>query len=241
MRKYLPHILIISFVFLLAPTAQIASHAGELEDAKEEVRKNPDNALAHYNLGDAYFKSGKYQKAIKSYKQVIRIVPDFAKAHIFIGLAYSALDMSKEAIKSFKKAISIDPDSKEAHHNLGAVYGVSGKHQEAIESFKQAIRIDPDDAVVHYSLGLAYLDLKVMNSAFEEYEILDKLDTELASKLFYMMLNAEAIDPDDADVQYNLGITYLQLNDRDSAIDQYKILKKLDTRLANKLFDKINE
>ncbi len=38
MRKYLLHILIISFVFLLAPTAQIASYAGELEDAKKAVR-----------------------------------------------------------------------------------------------------------------------------------------------------------------------------------------------------------
>ena len=48
-------------------------------------------------------------------------------------------------------------------------------------------------------------------------------------------------NPDDAEAHYNLGVAYLQLNDRDSAIDQYKILKKLDTRLANKLFDKINE
>ena len=55
MRKYLLHVLIISFVFLLAPTAQVASHAGELEDAKEEVRKNPDDADAHYNLGLAYY------------------------------------------------------------------------------------------------------------------------------------------------------------------------------------------
>jgi len=28
MRKYIPHILIISFVFLLAPTAQVATYAG---------------------------------------------------------------------------------------------------------------------------------------------------------------------------------------------------------------------
>jgi len=48
MRKYLLHVLIISFVFLLAPTAQIASHAGEIEDAKVEVRNNPDDALAHF-------------------------------------------------------------------------------------------------------------------------------------------------------------------------------------------------
>jgi hypothetical protein len=41
-------------VFLLAPTAQVASYAGELEDAKEEVRKNPDDASAHKNLGVAH-------------------------------------------------------------------------------------------------------------------------------------------------------------------------------------------
>jgi len=54
MRKYLLHVLIISFVFLLAPTAQVASHAGELEDAKEEVRKYPDEAWAHGLLGVAH-------------------------------------------------------------------------------------------------------------------------------------------------------------------------------------------
>jgi len=34
MRKYLLHVLIISFVFLLAPTAHVATYAGEIEDVK---------------------------------------------------------------------------------------------------------------------------------------------------------------------------------------------------------------
>ena len=46
-------------------------------------------------------------------------------------------------------------------------------------------------------------------------------------------------NPDDADAHYNLGNAYLCLNDRDSALEQYKILKKLDTELANELFNKI--
>ena len=36
-----------------------------------------------------------------------------------------------------------------------------------------------------------------------------------------------------------LSIAYLMLNDRGSALEQYKILKNLDTELANKLFNKI--
>ena len=63
MRKYLLHILIISFVFLLAPTAHVASYAGAIEDAKEEVRNNPDDALAHFFLGVAYAESGKCEEA----------------------------------------------------------------------------------------------------------------------------------------------------------------------------------
>ena len=52
MKKHiLPHLLIISFLFLLASTAQVASYAGEMEFYKEEVRKNPDDALAHFALG----------------------------------------------------------------------------------------------------------------------------------------------------------------------------------------------
>ena len=89
MRKYLLHVLIISFVFLLAATA---SYAGEIEDAREEVRKNPDDAEVHYNLGYAYGESGRYQEAIESYKQAIRIDPDHAEAHNNLGNAYLQLN-----------------------------------------------------------------------------------------------------------------------------------------------------
>jgi len=36
-------------------------------------------------------------------------------------------------------------------------------------------------------------------------------------------------------------ITYLLLKDKDSALEQYKILKSLDTELTNKLFNLINK
>ncbi len=45
------------------------------------------------------------------------------------------------------------------------------------------------------------------------------------------------IKPDYADAHNDLGLAYLGLNDRGSALEQYKILKKLDTEQANKLFN----
>ncbi len=45
------------------------------------------------------------------------------------------------------------------------------------------------------------------------------------------------IDPDNAIFHYYLGIVYVFLNDKGSAIEQYKILKNLDSELANELFN----
>ena len=47
--------------------------------------------------------------------------------------------------------------------------------------------------------------------------------------------------PDDAEAHYILVIVYLQLNDRGSALEEYKILKTLNPEMANKLFNLIYE
>ncbi|MCX7771382.1 MAG: tetratricopeptide repeat protein [Proteobacteria bacterium] len=47
------------------------------------------------------------------------------------------------------------------------------------------------------------------------------------------------IKPDDAKAHYNLGLVYLILNDRNSALDFYKKLKTLNPEMANRLFNLI--
>jgi tetratricopeptide (TPR) repeat protein len=110
MRKYLLHILIISFVFLLAPTAHVALYAGEIEDAREEVRNNPDDAKAHFGLGIAYGKSGMYEEAIESFKQAIRIDPDFADAYYGLGIAYELLNDRDSALEQYEILKSLDTE-----------------------------------------------------------------------------------------------------------------------------------
>jgi len=170
---------------MLAIIEKKEKQARQLEDAKEEVRNNPDVAWAHNNLGNAYDELGKFQEAIESYKQTIRIDPDYVDAHYNLGLAYYKSHKYKEAIKSFKQAISIDPRSSQAHYGLGLAYYDSG-YYEAI-GHKQAIRIDPDYRDAHYNLGIAYLMLKDRGSAIEQYKILKRFNSELANKLFDMI------------------------------------------------------
>jgi tetratricopeptide (TPR) repeat protein len=94
-------------------------------------------------------------------------------------------------------------------------------HKEAIRAFKQAIRIKPDMALAHYNLAVVYEKSGMHKEAIE------------ASK------QAIRIKPGMALAHYNLGLAYLSVNDRGSALEQYKILKDLDTESANKLFSLI--
>jgi len=47
------------------------------------------------------------------------------------------------------------------------------------------------------------------------------------------------IDPNSAYTHYDLGIAYLAIGDRNSALNEYKILKELDIDKANELFELI--
>ena len=94
-------------------------------------------------------------------------------------------------------------------------------YSKAIEAYKQTIRINPDDAIAHCNLGFAYDQLGFHEEAREAY------------------IQAIRIDPDYAEAHYSLGVAYLLIKDRDSAINEYKILKELDIDLANELFDLI--
>ncbi len=137
----------------------------------------------------------------------------------------------EEEFEVYKQAIKINPDDAKAHYDLGLAYGESIKWKKAIKSYKQAVRINPDYAEAHLELGIAYnitVKYKKAIKAFKE---------------------SIRIDPDYAEAHYYLGVAYIDLNDeeelneklRDSALEQYEILKSLESGLANELFNAIYE
>ena len=138
-----------------------------------------------------------------------------------LGTAYGELGKYEEAIESYKQAIRINPDFRDAHYNLGTAYGELGKYDEAIKSYKQAIRIDPDDAWTHHNLGLAYGKSGKYKEAIDAFK------------------QAIRINTDYAEAHFNLGVACHYSNDRNSALEQYEILKNLDPYLANLLFVEI--
>src|SRR5262249_29301782 len=52
-----------------------------VETTRETIRLQPDDTLAHYNLGNALRAQGKLEEAIAEFRTAIRIKPDDAAAH----------------------------------------------------------------------------------------------------------------------------------------------------------------
>ncbi|MBK7994201.1 MAG: tetratricopeptide repeat protein [Blastocatellia bacterium] len=84
------------FLFLLmfslsAKTNMLLAQNGtdsRIETAKQAVRNNPQDALAHNDLGMAYHLSGYYKEAIEAFKKSISLNPTFAEVHYNLGTSY---------------------------------------------------------------------------------------------------------------------------------------------------------
>ncbi|MBV9957754.1 MAG: tetratricopeptide repeat protein, partial [Acidobacteria bacterium] len=100
-----------------------------------------------------------------------------------IGFAYNDLGRYAEALAPLQQAVRVKPELAYAHSELGYTLQKLQRYQEAVTSFKQAIRLDPEAEIPHYYLGLTYLELKDRRSATDEYNILQKLNSQYAAKL----------------------------------------------------------
>jgi tetratricopeptide (TPR) repeat protein len=87
----------------------------------------------------------------------------------------------------------------------------------------QAIKLKPDFVKAYNSLGTAYNKLGRYPEAIENYR------------------QAIRLNPGYVTAHYNLGQTYLAAGDRNFALEEFKILQKLDMTKANLLFNDINK
>jgi protein O-mannosyl-transferase len=140
-----------------------------------------------------------------------------------LGVAYNYIGRYPDAMEQFSQAVKIRPRYADARNNLGVTYGGVGRFAEAMEQFSQAIKIKPDYAEAYANLGIAYHKL----GRFAEAIDADK--------------QAIKIKPDYVEAHKNLGIAYLAIGDKNSAVEEYKILMTLDVQTANKLLNQINK
>lgn len=80
-----------------------------IREARQALKKDPENALAHYYTAWLLWKLGRPKDAIQSAKKALRYNPEFAHAHSLMGELLDQTGKRKQAGDSYQKAIQLMP------------------------------------------------------------------------------------------------------------------------------------
>ncbi|MBA4366228.1 MAG: hypothetical protein C0403_01130 [Desulfobacterium sp.] len=121
--------------------------AAQILELEKIAAQSPDNAEAWGNLGNAYFDSDNFEKAIAAYTKSLAIKPDNPNIITDRGVMYRKIGNFAEAIKAFDRAIQIDPRVQVARFNKGIVLMHDLNDAEnAIKEWEKLVEIHPDAA-----------------------------------------------------------------------------------------------
>ena len=118
---------------------------------RDNIAKNPNAWMAHYNLGVALQQAGQMPEAMDQWDQTLRIEPAYAQADYNLGLGYARSGRMPEAMAHWEQALRINPDFAAAHYNLGVALERAGSLENAIDHFRKALDLAND----HGNTGLA--------------------------------------------------------------------------------------
>jgi type IV pilus assembly protein PilF len=148
---------------------------GDLEKAEEylrvAVRKKPDYAEAHNNLGNLLSLRGKREEAIREYEKAVAIVtyPTPEYAYYNMGREYALLKDLPKAEAMYQHAIVLRPSFVEAYQELAMVQSEEGKWEESVRTLEKMVKIAPYYARGWMDLGRFYLRMKQPGKAGEAF------------------------------------------------------------------------
>ncbi|MBI3123705.1 MAG: tetratricopeptide repeat protein [Ignavibacteriales bacterium] len=99
---------------------------------KKSLEKDPELFQGHFNLGDSYYKQGRYDEAIQSYKNSIGLTDDKEKkSKAFHNIGNSLLKQQKyqEGIEAYKNSLKSNPSDLETKYNLSYALNMMKQNQ----------------------------------------------------------------------------------------------------------------
>ena len=150
--------ILLGFVIVCAIAPEISSAASSADrliaQAQYKIRRNPANARAYYELGDAYIQKGRESGDASQFEL---------------------------AEKALRKSLEIDPRHGGVLRNLAHVLASRHDFSGAAAEAKRAIALNAQDADAHAVLGDAYMDLGQYEDAGRAYDVMISLRESLSS------------------------------------------------------------
>jgi TonB family protein len=164
-------------------------------------------------------------RIIERLKQQIARRPKDPRLHYQLGRAYEDNQQYEEALKAYARALELKPVYGDAQVALGSLNMKLNRYDKALDAYNQAVLLDMTPEIkagAYRAMALIYFRRDQFQAAIEPFK------------------QAIALAPQGS-MFLNLGLTYLKLGDKTSAMEQYRLLKQWNSILAERLLKQINE
>ncbi|KAM6435962.1 RNA polymerase II-associated protein 3 isoform 2-T4 [Liasis olivaceus] len=120
----------------------------KLEIAEEELKQLEEEqlkqkAVAEKDLGNGYFKEGKYEIAIECYTRGIAADGANALLPANRAMAYLKIQKYEEAEEDCTQAVLLDSSYSKAYARRGTARAALGKLKEAMQDFETVLKLEP--------------------------------------------------------------------------------------------------
>jgi tetratricopeptide (TPR) repeat protein len=127
-------------------------YAEAVRSYKEYLAKKPNDADAHFDLGNAYASLKQTADAKAEYEKAVSLDPKLDAAYVNLGITLMDTDPAA-AIEPLQKAAALLPNEARPQFLLGWAYERSGKAPLAIEHYRAAEKLDEKNSDIHFALG----------------------------------------------------------------------------------------
>ncbi len=160
-------------------------------------------AINQFNDGNRALRSRRYAEAIQSFRSAVQNDPLLYQAYYQLGIAYQQNNDFDNALEAFTQAGAIRSDYIRAFTARGNLLIRMGRFDEAITAFRTGNEITsatPDDRSKNLEgMGRAYMRMRNYEQAVSAFQM------------------AVQVDPNNASAYYNMGRTFKEQRDNDSA------------------------
>ncbi len=221
------------------------------EQLHQALQTEPQNAEAHFLLGQLYADQGKYQEMASSFARSLELSPKFAAQIQELRQHYWAREYNEGvrqasaqppefpvALGYFGRATVIDPARLESWRNLAYVYYQLDSLDTTVRTYQHILSLAPSDTSTLYSIGVLCLKLGRAQEAEQALTEFNRLKPGQVEGLVNLAvahveqgelaeaekvyLEAAAVDPKDHRPHYNLGNLHFTQKNFPAALAAYQ-------------------
>ncbi|UCF70188.1 MAG: tetratricopeptide repeat protein [candidate division WOR-3 bacterium] len=136
--------------------AQLDNLLGGIIEAQEALAVDPEYVGGYVQMGQCYYFTQAYDRAIEAYEKGVSIAPDNSYFYNMLGYSYVNLQRYDDAISSFQGLIDVAPDDPNSYDSMAEGYYLKGDTTMAIQFYERALATDSTFGNPYYMLGQIY-------------------------------------------------------------------------------------